>query len=86
MRQRSALLMLLGLTLTGCSTVTTAIDPKLLCSNEAMQPIYPSRKDVLTEGTKDRLARDLAAKESICGYRPPPPKPVASQSKGGRNG
>lgn len=83
MPMRSALLIGLGLTLTGCSANTSVIDPKLVC--DSLRPIYPSRQDKLTPGTAEQIAASNAANESICGFRPPP-KPVASKPQGTENG
>lgn len=79
MRRRSALLIVLGLILSGCSTNTTAIDPRLIC--DSWKPIYPSRRDVLTDGTAEQIAGNNAANESICGKRPPPPRRIAANAR-----
>lgn len=83
MRRLSRLASALCLILTACSANSTEINPKLVC--ESWKPIYPSRKDVLTPGTKEQMAGNNAANESVCGKRLPQ-KPVASHPKGGNNG
>jgi len=76
MRRLSALLIVLGLILSGCSANTTAIDPRLIC--DTWRPIYPSRKDKLTDGTIEQIAGNNAANESVCGKRPAPKRIAAN--------
>jgi hypothetical protein len=38
------------------------------------EPIYPSRKDVLTRGTAEQIAANNAGNEQWCGVKPRPPK------------
>lgn len=60
--------LLLSVTLTGCSSDIFAIKGGPICNN--LQPVTVSRKDVLTERTKQSIAGTNAVIETWCGDRP----------------
>ena len=77
------LVALLSVTLTGCSsdifgtrvTVGTAAQ---MC--ETWLPVFPSRDDKLTTGTKEQIAGNNEASRKWCGERGPPPKAAVKTS------
>lgn len=54
---------MLLLTLTGCSKDITGTAEQMC---QSWQTIRPSRKDVLTQGTKEQIAGNNAANEAWC--------------------
>lgn len=68
----------LGLMLSGCSTPTAAINPQAAC--ESWQTIWPSRRDVLTDGTAEQVAGNNAARKAWCGTDSTPQR-VASNTR-----
>ena len=77
MRARLMLALAPSLMLAGCSGHIPAIDA---AACEAWQPVWISRKDMLTEGTAKQIAGNNASREAWCGRpsKPPKPNPVTS--------
>jgi hypothetical protein len=59
------MLLLIAVSTTGCAT-----DPRLTSSCDWVQPIMPSRQDVLTRQTKEQIAAHNEAGAKICGRKP----------------
>lgn len=71
---------LLSVTLTACSNAIGGINgtPAQVCNN--WKPIFPSRSDKLTEGTKEQIAGNNEASRKWCGDSGPPSKPATKTS------
>jgi hypothetical protein len=67
MRRLKLLAAALSLTLIGCSKDIIATSAGVC---RAIEPIRPSRKDVLTQGTKEQIAGTNAVILSSCGKGP----------------
>jgi hypothetical protein len=62
--------------LIGCSSATTVTSSQM-CNS--IEPIRPSRKDVLTAGTKEQIVGTNAAIETWCGSAGSAPQKVAAR-------
>lgn len=60
---------------------TSAIEGTAVQICRTWEPIYPSRRDVLTDETARQIAGNNAANEKWCGERPAPSKQVAEARK-----
>lgn len=79
MRRPKLLASVLSLTLIGCSndiTVTSAG----IC--QSLEPIQPSRKDILTQKTKEDIVGTNAVIETSCGKKPKEAPAVKVASRG----
>ena len=72
---------LLSASLTTACANTSAIEGTATQICRTWEPIYPSRRDVLTDGTASQIAGNNAAHEKWCGTKPPPEKRVAEAKK-----
>lgn len=72
MRKRNALALLLSsVLLTACAATSETKEGTAVQMCRSWIPIYPSRKDVLTQGTSEQIAGNNAASEQWCGKRAP---------------
>jgi hypothetical protein len=64
MFRTAAILLSIGVSTAGC-----AIDPRLKIDCDWVQPIRPSKSDVLTRQTKEQILAHNEAGRKICGWR-----------------
>lgn len=76
MRKLKLLASALCLMQTACSASTIATSSAQMCNS--IEPIRPSRQDVLTQGTKEQIVGTNAAIETWCPVKGAPQQKVAA--------